>query len=74
MHELEGPEPMHRQIGAQIEDGTYRPNTRLPSEAEVCARFDVSRRTAREAYAILIERDLVVTSQGKGTYVKRPEA
>jgi DNA-binding GntR family transcriptional regulator len=78
MHEkLEGPEPMYRQIAdrisAQIEDGTYPPNSRVPSEAEICEQFNVSRRTVRSAYAILLERDLVVTSQGKGTYVKPPQ-
>ncbi|GAB3749737.1 hypothetical protein GCM10027590_68380 [Nocardiopsis nanhaiensis] len=73
---LEGPEPMYRQIAdrvaAQIDDGTYPPNSRLPSESELCERFGVSRRTVRDAYAILLERELVVTSPGKGTYVKRP--
>lgn len=71
--ELEGPEPMYRQIAdriaAGIEDGTYPPNRRVPSESELCERFDVSRRTVRAAYAILAERGLVVTSKGKGTYV-----
>lgn len=71
---LDGPEPMYRQIAdriaAQIKDGTYPPNSRVPSEAEICDQFNVSRRTVRSAYAILLERGLVVTSQGKGTYVK----
>lgn len=69
---LEGPEPMYRQIATrlktQIEDGTYPPNSRMPSETELCERFGVSRRTARSAYAILLESGHVVTSQGKGTY------
>jgi DNA-binding GntR family transcriptional regulator len=71
--DLEGPEPMYRQIAdriaARIADGTYPPNRRVPSESEVCKEFDVSRRTARAAYAVLAERGLVVTAPGKGTYV-----
>ncbi|GHD37653.1 hypothetical protein GCM10007147_45820 [Nocardiopsis kunsanensis] len=76
--DLEGPEPMYRQIAdriaARIEDGTYRPNSRMPSETELCKTYGVSRRTARAAYAILLDRGLVVTSQGKGTYVKPPRS
>lgn len=76
--ELEGPEPMYRQIAdriaAEIHDGTYRPNARLPSESELCERYDVSRRTIRDAYAILLDKGLVVTSPGKGTYVRRPDS
>ena len=66
---LEGPEPMYRQIAdrieSQIADGTYLPNSRLPSESELCERFGVSRRTVRDAYAILLD---------KGTYVKRSDS
>ena len=68
---------MYRQIAdriaARITDGTYRPNRRVPSEAEICTEFDVSRRTARAAYEILAEDGLIVTAPGKGTYVKRPD-
>ena len=68
---------MYRQIAerlaAQISDGSYPPNSRLPSESELCERFGVSRRTVRDAYAILLEEGLIVTSPGKGTYVKRPD-
>lgn len=71
---LEGPEPMYRQIAkrltTQIEDGTYLPSSRLSSESELCERFGVCRRTVRDAYAILLEQGLVVTSPGEGTYVK----
>ena len=59
-------------IAVGIEDGTYPPNSRVPSETELCETYGVSRRTVRAAYAILLDRGLVVTSQGKGTYVKPP--
>lgn len=74
---LDGPEPMYRQIADRIadrfKDGAYRPNRRVPSEAEICAEFDVSGRTARAAYEILAEDGLIITAPGKGTYVKRPD-
>ncbi|QBI54946.1 winged helix-turn-helix domain-containing protein [Streptomonospora litoralis] len=73
---LEGPEPLHKQIAGimrrRIQDGTYRPNQRVPSESELCDEFDVSRRTVRAAYAILAEEELIVTSPGRGTFVRVP--
>lgn len=71
--DLEGPEPIYRQIAAviasRITNGTYQPNRLVPSEAAICEEFDVSRRTARSAYAVLSEQGLIVTVPGKGTYV-----
>lgn len=71
--DLDGPEPLYRQIANLIErrivDGTYPPNRKVPSESAICEEFGVSRRTARSAYALLAERGLIVTVPGKGTYV-----
>ncbi|MFD0774791.1 winged helix-turn-helix domain-containing protein [Streptomonospora algeriensis] len=71
---LEGPEPLYSQVAGivrgRIKDGTYRPNQRVPSESELGDEFDVSRRTVRAAYAILLEEGLIVTSPGRGTFVK----
>ncbi|GAB3457479.1 hypothetical protein GCM10027570_40040 [Streptomonospora sediminis] len=72
---LDGPEPMYRQIAAiiaeRIVDGTYQHNQLIPTELEVCEEFDVSRRTARSAYALLREQGWIVSSPGKGTYARR---
>lgn len=71
--DLDGPEPLYEQIAAilaaRIADGTYPPRRRVPSEAGVCEEFDVSRPTARAAIQLLVERGLVVTVRGKGSYV-----
>ncbi|MFE9765131.1 GntR family transcriptional regulator [Streptomyces sp. NPDC005808] len=71
--DLDGPEPLYEQIAAviaaRITDGTYPPRRRVPSEAGICEEFAVSRPTARAAVQLLIERGLVVTVRGKGTYV-----
>ena len=76
--DLEGPEPLYEQIAAvlaaRIEDGTYLPRRRIPSEADICTEFGVSRPTARAAIGLLVERGLVVTVRGKGSFVvEKPE-
>ena len=74
--DLEGPEPLYEQIAAviaaRIGDGTYPVRRRVPSEADICAEFDVSRPTARSAVRLLVERGLVVTVRGKGSFVAQP--
>jgi GntR family transcriptional regulator len=45
------------------------PGARLPSEAELCLRFDVSRMTARHAVQILENESLVLRHRGRGTFV-----
>lgn len=71
--DLDGPEPLYEQIAAvlaaRIADGTYPPRRRIPSEAAIVEEFSVSRPTARSAVQLLVERGLVVTVRGKGSYV-----
>jgi GntR family transcriptional regulator len=71
--DLDGPEPLYEQIAAvlaaRIEDGTYQPRRRVPSEADICTEFGVSRPTARAALQILTDRGLIVTVRGKGRFV-----
>ena len=71
--DLEGPEPLYEQIarilGARIADGTYAPRRRVPSEAAICEEFNVSRPTARAALQLLIQRGLIITVRGKGSFV-----
>jgi DNA-binding GntR family transcriptional regulator len=71
--DLDGPEPLYEQIaailGARIADGTYPPRRRIPSEAAIVEEFAVSRPTARAAVQLLVQRSLVVTVRGKGSYV-----
>jgi GntR family transcriptional regulator len=45
-----------------------RPGQRLPSDAELCEKFDVSRMTARQAVAILANEHLLERKAGSGTY------
>lgn len=47
-----------------ISDGTYPPGSRLPSENELAARYDVARSTIRHALSVLAEDGLVASHQG----------
>lgn len=57
-------------IAQAIGAGTYAVGTLLPSEAELCARFAVSRHTVREAIRILEASGLVSRHQGLGTRIQ----
>ena len=45
------------------------PGDRLPSDAELCERFSVSRMTARQPVQMLVTEELVVRRRGVGTFV-----
>ncbi len=49
----------------------FPPDSRLPNEDELAARFAVSRATVREAVRGLVEEGYLVRRQGSGTYVTR---
>ena len=48
------------------------PGDRLPSDAELCERFGVSRMTARQAMQILAADGLLERRRGSGTYIATP--
>lgn len=54
----------------EIEQGCYAPSGKLPSEAELSERFEVSRVTVRLALGRLVDAHVVERKQGKGTFVK----
>ena len=65
--------PLHVSISEklrqQIDQGTYPPGEKLPSEHQLMELFDVSRITVRQAIANLISQGLVQSQQGKGVFV-----
>lgn len=65
--------PIWRQIAfslqADIETSIYPPGTRLPTEADLVARFGVNRHTVRRAIQSLSEEGKLKVEQGRGTFV-----
>jgi len=55
----------------QIDSGALPPGERLPSEAELCERFNVSRTVVREALGQLVTEGRVYKIKGKGTFVAK---
>lgn len=62
-----------RQIGEALEHdiaaGAIAPGARLPTEAQLAARFGVNRHTVRRAMEELSRRGLVRVEQGRGSFV-----
>ena len=65
------PPPRYEEIAAYLRElvAEREPGDRLPSESELCARFGVSRMTARHAVQQLEQEHLVHRRRGKGTFV-----
>ena len=57
-------------IRRQIESGELPPGAQLPSERDLASTYGTARNTAREAVRILADAGLVITDQGKGSYVR----
>ena len=66
-----GRPPRYEEIAAYLRDlvAERQPGERLPSEAELCTRFGVSRMTARHAIQTLEREHQVHRQRGKGTFV-----
>ena len=56
-------------IKDRIERQEYKGEEQIPSEAELCSTFQVSRITVREAINRLVAEGYLERRQGKGTYV-----
>ena len=61
-------------VVAHIEDGSWQPGHRLPAERTMAADWGVAYLTIRRAMKELRQRGLVVSVQGRGTYVRDPRA
>lgn len=62
--------PRHEEIADYLRDLAEQsePEARMPSDAELCERFSVSRMTARQAVQTLVNEGLVYRKRGHGTF------
>lgn len=56
-------------LRTEIAEGLYRPGDRLPTEADLSARFGVNRHTVRHALAALADAGTVHSRRGAGVFV-----
>lgn len=56
-------------LAQDIENGKLQPGDKLPTEAELCEKFEVSRTVIREAVAQLRSDGLLIPRQGIGVFV-----
>ncbi len=62
--------PRYEEIASYLRElaGDTEPDARMPSDAELCDRFGVSRMTARQAVQQLVNEGLVYRKRGHGTF------
>src|SRR5919106_2259995 len=67
------PIPLYHQLERilrhDIEAGVYRAGDLLPSESDICERYDVSRSVVRQTLANLAHAGVVHTERGRGSFV-----
>lgn len=65
---------LQRAVEQEMRTGDWRPPAALPSEAELSARYGVSRATVRHALQRLTERGLIHRHAGRGSFALAPKA
>lgn len=71
--DADNPIPLYFQLKTIIESwisaGEFNPGDKIPSENQLCEDYSVSRTTARQAIAELVNSGKLVRIQGRGTFV-----
>lgn len=60
-------------IKQQVISGKLKPGDMIPTEAQLCSRYNISKMTARQGLRLLAEEDLIESFRGKGSFVKYPK-
>jgi GntR family transcriptional regulator of arabinose operon len=55
-------------IKNEVQSGSFKPGDKLPSESELCDRFDVSRSAVRQALSTLVHEGWLESRKGIGTF------
>src|SRR5471032_1784972 len=74
----DSPAPLYarvkQMIAQQIQNGTWAPHHRVPSESELVTQLGFSRMTINRALRELTAEGLLVRMQGVGTFVAEPKS
>lgn len=62
-------EQISKEVQKNIEKGIYKYGEMIPTEAEFCKLFNVSRTTMQKALDILVKNQILTRVKGRGTYV-----
>ncbi len=60
---------IYNEFAKTIEEGSLKPNTKLPSEKELTEKYNVSRETVRKALNLLSQNGYIQKIKGKGSFV-----
>jgi len=60
---------LKEKLAKQIANNQWKPGEKIPSEAELCETYQVSRITVRKAIEDLVRSGQLIKHQGKGTFV-----
>lgn len=64
---------VYQDLDLRIRSGTWVPGESIPSEAELCKHYGVSRGTIQRAVRNLVEQGLLRRERGRATYVSSPK-
>lgn len=66
--------PHYQQLASllrgQMESGELAPGARVPTESQLTAQYETSRNTVRQALDVLRNEGLIISQQGRGSFVR----
>lgn len=60
-------------LAQEIREQKFKAHEQIPSERELCERYNLSRTTVRQGISLAISEGLLYRIQGKGTFVAEPK-